>query len=72
MRIQASVPGSELDAYIVPTFDEHQSEYVAESDQRRRFLSGFSGSNGDVAVSLFSRQFTAQKSPLPRVIFFPQ
>ncbi|XP_055678193.1 uncharacterized protein LOC129786952 [Lutzomyia longipalpis] len=54
MRIQASVPGSELDAYIVPTFDEHQSEYVAESDQRRRFLSGFSGSNGDVAVTLNS------------------
>lgn len=33
-----------LAAYIVPTSDAHNSEYVAEQDKRRVFISGFSGS----------------------------
>lgn len=37
--------------YIVPSEDEHQSEYVAPLDQRRSFISGFSGSSGTVIVT---------------------
>lgn len=40
-----------LDAYVIPSSDPHQSEYVPEFWQRRRFLSGFSGSAGDVVVT---------------------
>ena len=42
----------QLHAYIVPTEDAHQSEYVAQCDKRRDFISGFSGSAGTAIVSL--------------------
>ncbi|KAF8893619.1 peptidase M24, structural domain-containing protein [Infundibulicybe gibba] len=32
-----------LDYYVVPSADAHQSEYVAASDKRRQFISGFTG-----------------------------
>ncbi|KAM7520230.1 hypothetical protein LguiB_019192 [Lonicera macranthoides] len=35
-----------LDALVVPSEDYHQSEYVSERDQRRQFISGFTGSAG--------------------------
>ena len=34
------------DAYIIPHGDQHNSEYIAESDERIKFISNFSGSNG--------------------------
>jgi len=40
-----------LDAYHVPSTDPHQSEYVPACWQRRQWLSGFSGSAGDVVVT---------------------
>lgn len=40
-----------LDAYIVPTSDPHQSEYLADYYQTRVWLSGFTGSAGTVAVT---------------------
>lgn len=40
-----------FDAYIVPSSDPHQSEYVAEHWQARQWLSGFSGSAGTVVVT---------------------
>ena len=40
-----------VQAYLVPSSDPHQSEYVPEFWQRRRFLSGFTGSAGDVVVT---------------------
>ncbi len=39
-----------LDAYIIPSTDAHQSEYVPDIWQRRRWISGFTGSAGDVVV----------------------
>ena len=33
-------------AYIIPTADAHQSEYVAACDKRRAYISGFDGSAG--------------------------
>ncbi|MEB3245871.1 MAG: M24 family metallopeptidase [Vampirovibrionales bacterium] len=40
-----------LDAFIVPTADAHLSEYVAPSEQYRRWLTGFDGSAGDLLVT---------------------
>jgi len=40
-----------VDAYIVPSTDPHQSEYVPALWQRRPFISGFKGSFGDVVVT---------------------
>ncbi|CAL9733398.1 putative Xaa-Pro aminopeptidase Fra1p [Monosporozyma servazzii] len=41
----------ELACYIVPSEDEHQSEYVALIDQKRAFISGFSGSAGVACIT---------------------
>ncbi|KYH35973.1 putative peptidase [Clostridium tepidiprofundi DSM 19306] len=41
-----------IDAYIIPSFDAHQSEYVAEHWKCRQWISGFTGSAGTVVVTL--------------------
>lgn len=41
-----------LTAYFVPSTDPHQSEYVPDCWQRRPWISGFTGSAGDVVVTL--------------------
>lgn len=40
-----------LDAYLIPSSDPHQSEYVAEHWQLRQWISGFTGSAGTVVVT---------------------
>lgn len=40
-----------IDAFIVPSFDSHQSEYVAEHWKSRQWISGFTGSAGTVVVT---------------------
>ncbi|XP_067012527.2 xaa-Pro aminopeptidase ApepP isoform X2 [Anabrus simplex] len=40
-----------LQAYIVPSGDAHQSEYVADCDNRRAFISGFTGSAGTAVIT---------------------
>ena len=35
-----------LDAYVIPSEDQHMSEYVPDCYQRRRWISDFSGSAG--------------------------
>lgn len=40
----------QVDAYIIPSTDPHQSEYVAEYWQSRKWISGFTGSAGTVGV----------------------
>jgi Xaa-Pro aminopeptidase len=39
-----------LDGYLVPAADEHLNEYLPEAKRRRSWLSGFSGSAGDLLV----------------------
>ena len=41
-----------LDAFIVPRADAHQGEYVAPSDERLAWLTGFTGSAGFAIVTL--------------------
>ncbi|KAL0581641.1 hypothetical protein V5O48_000342, partial [Marasmius crinis-equi] len=33
-----------VNAYLVPSEDQHGSEYIADCDERRAFISGFDGS----------------------------
>lgn len=40
-----------IDAYIVPTADYHQSEYVGDYFKEREFLTGFTGSAGTAVVT---------------------
>ncbi len=35
-----------IDAYIVPTSDFHESEYVGDYFKARKYMSGFTGSAG--------------------------
>ena len=39
-----------LDAYLIPSADEHLNEYLPEVKQRRKWASGFTGSSGDFLV----------------------
>ena len=39
-------------AYIIPSSDNHQSEYVGDYFKSRQFISGFTGSAGTVIVTL--------------------
>ncbi|ODV67665.1 Creatinase/aminopeptidase [Hyphopichia burtonii NRRL Y-1933] len=41
-----------IGVYIIPSEDEHQSEYTALADKRREFISGFTGSAGLCVVTL--------------------
>ncbi|KAH8248915.1 hypothetical protein KR032_004268, partial [Drosophila birchii] len=38
-------------AYIVPSTDAHQSEYLSRHDERRAFITGFDGSAGTAVVT---------------------
>lgn len=47
----ARAPGGPVKAYIVPSEDAHQSEYIADVDKRREYISGFTGSAGTAIVT---------------------
>jgi Xaa-Pro aminopeptidase len=49
--LRALMKQHDLDAYFVPSVDPHGSEYVPDCWQRRAFISGFTGSAGDVVVT---------------------
>lgn len=40
-----------IQAYIIPSSDRHQNEYLRECDKRRDFISGFTGSAGTALVT---------------------
>ncbi|KAI9188683.1 hypothetical protein H9P43_000104 [Blastocladiella emersonii ATCC 22665] len=50
--LRALMQQHNLHAYIVPSEDAHQSEYIADCDARRAFISGFTGSAGQAVVTL--------------------
>lgn len=51
MRRVDAIHGAAIQAFIITSDDEHQSEYVAEHDRRREFISGFTGTQGDAIVT---------------------
>ncbi|XP_044736863.1 xaa-Pro aminopeptidase ApepP-like [Chrysoperla carnea] len=53
MRRETSVGSAKpLDAYIITSNDEHQSETVSDHDKRREYITGFTGSRGVAVVTL--------------------
>jgi Xaa-Pro aminopeptidase len=43
--------GGKLSAYIIPSSDAHSSEYLSPKDERRQFITGFTGSYGTALVT---------------------
>jgi len=50
--LRALMEEHKVDAYVVPSADPHQSEYVADHWKCRQWISGFTGSAGTVAILL--------------------
>lgn len=50
-RLRASMKKLRISAYVIPSADAHQSEYVSPCDMRRAFISGFDGSAGTAVVT---------------------
>ncbi|KAG0090014.1 hypothetical protein BGZ93_009551 [Podila epicladia] len=53
-KLRTLMQAEHVSAFVVPSEDAHQSEYVAECDERRAYISGFTGSAGLAIVSLES------------------
>lgn len=51
-RLRALMAEKGIDAYVVPTADFHQSEYVGEHFKARKFITGFSGSYGTAVITM--------------------
>lgn len=49
-RLRAIMEEKGIDAYVVPTADFHQSEYVGEHFKARSYITGFSGSYGTAVI----------------------
>jgi Xaa-Pro aminopeptidase len=50
-KLRGLMSEKNIDAFIVPSFDAHQSEYVPEHWKARQWISGFTGSAGTVVVT---------------------
>ncbi|MCK5822752.1 MAG: aminopeptidase P family protein [Bacteroidales bacterium] len=50
-KIQELLKKNNLDAYIIPSTDPHQSEYVANHWKAREWASGFTGSAGTLVIT---------------------
>lgn len=48
--LRSQLAKHKLDAYFVPSADEHLNEYLPEAKQRRQWISGFTGSAGDFLI----------------------
>ena len=51
-KLRLLMKEKKIDAYIVPTTDPHNSEYVADHYKGRSFISGFTGSAGTALITL--------------------
>ncbi|KAJ6828090.1 putative Xaa-Pro aminopeptidase P [Iris pallida] len=51
LRELFSRPGVGIDAYIIPSQDAHQSEFIAECFMRRAYITAFTGSAGTAIVT---------------------
>ncbi|MCB0283628.1 MAG: aminopeptidase P family protein [Calditrichaeota bacterium] len=50
--LRSEMQKRQIKAYLIPSIDAHQSEYVPALWQRRPFISGFNGSAGDVVITM--------------------
>ena len=51
-RLRENMKAKNIFAYVIPSADFHQSEYVGDYFKCRQFISGFTGSAGAVVVTL--------------------
>ncbi|WMJ87521.1 aminopeptidase P family protein [Anaerocolumna sp. MB42-C2] len=51
-HLRALMAENQMDAYIIPTSDFHESEYVGDYFKARKYMSGFTGSAGTLVVTL--------------------
>ena len=51
-KLRAKMRDRKIDAYIIPTSDPHQSEYLSDYYRDREYISGFTGSAGTAVVTL--------------------
>lgn len=49
--LRESIRKNDISGYLIETQDAHQSEYVADHDKRREWLTGFTGSAGTALVT---------------------
>jgi len=49
--LRQEMEAHQIDAYLIPSADSHQSEYVGEHFKTRAFLTGFTGSAGDAIIT---------------------
>lgn len=49
-NVRSLLRAHQLDAYLIPAADEHLNEYLPAAKQRRIWLSGFTGSAGDLLL----------------------
>jgi len=50
-ELRSLMEKNNIDVYIVPTADPHQSEYVADYYKTREFITGFTGSQGTAVIT---------------------
>ena len=50
-RLRQLMEQEGIDAYLVPTADFHESEYVGEYFKCRKFITGFTGSAGTAVIT---------------------
>lgn len=51
-KLRQLMKENNMSAYIVPSFDAHHSEYVAEHYRCREWISGFTGSAGTAVITM--------------------
>ena len=51
-KLREEMKKENIDCYIVPTADFHQSEYVGEYFKARKFITGFTGSAGTAVITM--------------------
>ncbi|QEU62362.1 Fra1 [Kluyveromyces lactis] len=61
LALRKQMATHDLCCYIIPSEDEHQSEYVSQADERRAFISGFTGSAGVACVTRDVLNFNTDK-----------
>ena len=50
-ELRQQMKSKNIDAYIIPSADNHQSEYVGEHFKSREFITGFTGSSGTAVIT---------------------
>ena len=52
LNLRKKMKEKEIDIYIVPTADFHQTEYVGEYFKARKYITNFSGSAGTAVITV--------------------